>query len=496
MSLPDNGDNLSEKLSNNFENDLDNEEKFEDKWVFPKPHEYLGTVLRSGTVRPLSPTLKVYSPESVIPGLAVLREGVNGIREWKNTIEFVRFFSRKINMFNSQHHWDMRTKFLEVRLRCMDKIVEDPDAVYPKHDGKFYVRLPPAVQKALKEEEMKMERDGKNVIKKVRVMNEDYYIRKQNRTKKELDDNTEGKLYDKEAHYVEKRHYGKTNAEIKSSRRDELRKHNIRKHTERIVSSLAKEPISKKNKMIYSTGNRKKIENWILQQNYCVNSVEDSTVRKLESSNSFGNKEAFTTSSPEVTLDMLREQWRRKKEKQEKQNAEDEKLKRESLQKGLNIGIPREIMCAMPGTSREYEHVSCSNDSVQDLNVVGLVKDGLLDCGSNSNKDCETVNVLSFKRETLSCPVKDELVLEDISDKDDVPDGHFPTSSTLKLESMRDSTSLRAVEVTNDSVGEVLRHEQNTVERSRPPTRLQRLRRRIRNLFPCFARNRVMPVEI
>ncbi len=135
-------------------NDLELTNESEDKWQFPKPRHYLATVLDSGAVRPLSPTLKVHSPERVFPGIAMICEGFDDMREFKNTIEFVGFFTKKGNLFNSRHHWNMRTKFLEVRLRCMDKIVEDPFAKH-KHAGLFYVRVPLAVQKAMEDERQK-----------------------------------------------------------------------------------------------------------------------------------------------------------------------------------------------------------------------------------------------------------------------------------------------------------------------------------------------------
>ena len=126
-------------------------QKPEDKWVFPNPRNYLGTILGSGVVRPLSPTLKEHSLESVFPGVVMLYEGFDNMREWKNTIEFVGFHARqgkKKNLFDSRHHWDMRTKFLEVRLRCMDKIVEDP---FPQRQSEsaFFLRVPSAVEKAV-----------------------------------------------------------------------------------------------------------------------------------------------------------------------------------------------------------------------------------------------------------------------------------------------------------------------------------------------------------
>ena len=124
-----------EKLVNDCEvedimrNELNETDDFEDKWVFPKPRYYLATALDSDSLRPLSPTLKEHSPESVLSAIARLNEGFDNKREWKNKIEFVRSITKKKSLFNSRHHWDMRTKFLDVRLRCMDKIVEDPYAI-------------------------------------------------------------------------------------------------------------------------------------------------------------------------------------------------------------------------------------------------------------------------------------------------------------------------------------------------------------------------------
>jgi hypothetical protein len=150
------GGNIPLKLVKCFEKDFDNQEMLDNKWLFPRASDHLGTVLRPGVVRPLSPTFKVHSPENVFPGMTVLCEGFDEMREWKKTIEFVGFFARKGNMFNSRHHWDMRTKFLDVRLRCMEKIIENPSSTHRKPEGGFFVRTPVAVQKALEEEKRKI----------------------------------------------------------------------------------------------------------------------------------------------------------------------------------------------------------------------------------------------------------------------------------------------------------------------------------------------------
>ena len=135
-------------------NKLEQTDDFEEKWVFPKPRYYLATVLDSGSLRPLSPTLKVHSPEKAFPSLVMLNEGFDNMREWIKAIQYVRFITKKKNLFNSRHHWDMRTKFLEVRLRCMDKIVEEPFAIrLPVTE--FYVRVTREEYEAMEEEKRK-----------------------------------------------------------------------------------------------------------------------------------------------------------------------------------------------------------------------------------------------------------------------------------------------------------------------------------------------------
>ena len=105
--------------------DLELRNDSEDKWIFPRPRYYLGTVLYPGVIRPLSPTLKEHSPESVFPGIAMLCERFDNTRVQKHDRVY-GFLCKKGKYVQSRHHWDMRTKFLDVRLRCMHKIVEDP----------------------------------------------------------------------------------------------------------------------------------------------------------------------------------------------------------------------------------------------------------------------------------------------------------------------------------------------------------------------------------
>ena len=93
-------------------------------WIFPSARYRLATTHYSSLTHPLSSTLKENTPESVSPELAALSKEFDDMREWKNT--FVNFSPLKGQTFDGDHHWIMRTKFLEARLKRMDRIVEDP----------------------------------------------------------------------------------------------------------------------------------------------------------------------------------------------------------------------------------------------------------------------------------------------------------------------------------------------------------------------------------
>jgi hypothetical protein len=493
----------SENLSENFENDFDNEGILEDKWIFPKASDHLGTILRAGVVRPLSPTLKVHSPESVFPGVAMLYEGFDDMREWKNTIEFVRFFAQKGKMFNSRHHWDMRTKFLEVRLRCLEKIVEDPCGVHRKPVGGFFVRAPLTVQKTLEDERKKTElaRGRENTVRKEHVMDE-AYVGQQNFAKKELPDNIVGKRCVKEQINAQKQTGIKeeSNVDIKNCPTHRMLKHgdNVGNNNSINVefSSVRKDSTSINNTRMKSKGDQKKIDIWIPNPNNCVG---DSSMYMLESCN-LNNEHALSTNAPETTLAMLREQRRLRKENDRENigSSEDEKLKRESLEKGLNLESRRETS----GTRAECGHFPTSNDNVQDLKVIGksvasFTREFVDNHSSNSNKDNESVNIkkgLSSNSETLSCKVEEEMVLEDISDKDFVSNLILPSSCKFEHTAVEDVQTATARKVsTTEACGNLVK--QNTAERPKQRI-LSRLRRRIRHLFSCFTRNQVTPVDI
>jgi hypothetical protein len=391
----------------------------EDKWEFPKPRFYLGTVLHSGVLRPLSPTLEEHSPERVFPGMAMLAERFETMREWKNTIEFVGFFSTRGNMFDSRHHWDMRTKFLEVRLTCMDRIVEDPSARYRKPEGWFLVRVPRAVQKAMEDEK-------RTTALACEV----------NKQRKNSESNMKGKINTRE------RNYPKSALGIRSERASNVE-----------VKNVAKNELSDNTK-----------ENSDKGQHYAQVGIA------IEGKNNFGIKI---------------------------ESSFDEKLHRDSLQKGLNVESRRdsETLSSLSGTSQEYEHYSASGlpgtsaaerehfyssndinmDCLQDLAVVGKAIEFE---ASLTTELVNTTGNCSLNQDSSS-KVDAELVLEDIDDKDFVPDVILPSACKL--------------EQTTPSASEVCG---KLVEQNRNLSRFQRLRRRIRTLFSCFGNNQVTPVNI
>ena len=165
----------------------------DNKWLFPRPSQSLGTVLRPGRVRPLSPTLKVHSPEDVFPGTAVLCDGFDDMKEWKETIEFVGFFAKMGNMFNNRHHWEMRTKFHDVRVRCMDKIVENSPESSTTAEGGLFVRVP---EKALEEgeENVAADADREDRVRNEHGINSDVCVEMNDSTKEEHRDSAEGEV--------------------------------------------------------------------------------------------------------------------------------------------------------------------------------------------------------------------------------------------------------------------------------------------------------------
>ena len=420
-NLADDSGNVSEMLTDDSENDFDRAEMLQEQCVFRKASNNLGTVLRSGVVRSLSPTLKVYSLENMFPGVAMLYEGFDDMREWKNTIEYVRFFAKKKNMFNRRHHWDMRTKFLKVRLRCMEKIVEVPRETHSKFVGGFFVHDPMVVNKDIERERTQTARAGE----------EEQNVKKDSETGK----------------------YCSVN-QLHCARKE--RRHHIDR----------KKCIKKQN---HENNKRKvkKIDIWIPNKTNCF---EDSCI--LETPDSCKNE------------NVLQERLQLQKNNINVNSTIDEKLKRGSLEKELNLETQHE-------TRKKCGHSLPSKDSLQDLQVIGhsvhlnssFIKELVNNVSDHRLQEGETVNL---KSETSSA---EELVLEEISDKDFIPNVTLSSSCKLKHTSVKDFLATTET-FSKNNVSKEIHVERQSL------SRLQRLRKRIRNLFSCFAQNRVTPVDI
>lgn len=105
-------------------------------------NEGLGNCERdTRTRRPVTPTVHLVTkkrcPTAVLPN-----EGLEN-SEWKNRVKLA-FHSSDGNMFNNRTHWNMRCKFLEIGLRMsgLDTIRENPDQIFEKPEGGFFIYIP------------------------------------------------------------------------------------------------------------------------------------------------------------------------------------------------------------------------------------------------------------------------------------------------------------------------------------------------------------------
>ena len=96
---------------------------------------------QTATGRPVTPI--VYG-NAAKPNLSnsTVDDSADEMNEWKNSIRQRACDSTvAARVFNNRTHWNMRCKFLEVGLRIngMDKIRENPDQIYEKPEGKFFI---------------------------------------------------------------------------------------------------------------------------------------------------------------------------------------------------------------------------------------------------------------------------------------------------------------------------------------------------------------------
>ena len=335
-------------LKDDSEKDFDSEEMLQDKCLFRKASNNHGTVLRSGVVRPLSPNLKVYSLENVFPGVAMLYEGFDDMQEWKQTIEYVRFFAKKTNMFNRRHHWDMRTKFLKVRLRCMEKIVEVPSETHSKAVGGFFIHDPIVVNKVKEGERTQTARavEEEQNVKKEDETGKYCFVNQLHCARKERRDHIDRKNYSKKQNHENDLAPQESNVKINNDSKYKMPKHADKVNHNDAVFSFAARPkdFTPMSTTRMDTKRKvKKIDIWIPNQ---TNSTEDSCI--LETPDNCNNE------------NVLQEQLQLQKTNIHENCTIDEKLKRESLRKELNVETQHE-------TKTKCGHFLPGNDALQDF---------------------------------------------------------------------------------------------------------------------------------
>ncbi|XP_028408919.1 uncharacterized protein LOC114531514 [Dendronephthya gigantea] len=456
------------EATDDFESDFESQEMFDlgDKWLFPKASEHLATVLKPGVVRPLSPTLEVNAPgEDVFPGIAMLYEGFDDMLEWRNTIRFVGFFVRKENMFDNRHHWNMRTKFLEVRVRCMEKILEDPFAKHRKPEGGFFIRIPVTVKKSSRSE-------AGDVIAQECVGANDGHSDKRNSEMVESGNLHEGKIDENGGNSAS----AGTGVDGNVARCEE-----VQDYASFAIHGCDVESMTGEDIMLVGQDSEGKIDG-----------DGNSTLAGIDVD---GNR-ACCDKETAANVVSKKENIRG-----EVENKEERKSQPEIVRKDLDTEENTESQCILPcQTSGHYDG---RNECLRDLVVVGKAievtlssaelvgeaEDPALIEGSNLKNQLKEYG---SKSEAWSCSVQDELILEDINDKDLVPDAIFSSSAKLGHTGVEDNPGAQAAvtSTTSKTFGK------SAIQQQRRLSRFQRLRRSLGTLFSCFGKNKVTPVNI
>ena len=332
---------------------------------------------QTATGRPVTPI--VYNAAK--PNFPIVDDSADEMNEWKNGIKLRACDSMDGRIFNNRTHWNMRCKFLEVGLRMsgLDKIRENPDQIYEKPEGGFFIYIP---------------------------------IHRNNDDKK---GNEEAKMNDsRPADYV------------KSCSQNDSRKSEVCVKVQDVIS-----PDNAENISIYP------------------NKINEESTKEAKT-NDFKPYDYETNGS-----------------------QSDSTVKNQSIKSNF---CPKEKDIVSPDNAKnDIENVEKKSEILQEEQ--------------------------RSKSETCLCEVDDELVLEDVSDKDLVlPEVVFALPQRLT----------RCSEYTGDEMScalavqqhEVFQNESHpAIDRSEAEVRvslskLERLRRRITNFFGRFRWHRVTPVDI
>ena len=383
---------------------------------------------QTATARPVTPIVYGNAAKPNVSHSTV-DDSDDEMNEWKNSIRQRACDSTDAGrIFNNRTHWNMRCKFLEVGLRIkgMDEIRENPDQIYEKPEGKFFI-----------------------------------YVRRKRNEKK-----------------------GNEEAKSNGSRPAD----HVRKCSQ---SASSKSKVFLKVQNVISTGNAK---NMFIHQNEmnkdCIKEGKTNSFKPYDCVTN-GSQGDSTTKNQSIESNFS----------PKKKDIEDAKTN--GFKSYDCVTNRSEGDSTMKNQSIESNFCPKKKD-VEDVEIKKERREKRKMSNNIENVEMKK-KILQEKQHSKSetCNELDELVLEDIGDKDLVlPEVAFASPQRLTCsvehaagnEEMLCALSVRQRDVFQNDRYPIVEGSATKVRVSL--SRLERLRRRIANFFGRFRRNRVTPVDI
>ena len=115
-------------------------------WPFSENDEGIVNCVSKNQAATGLPVIPIVYGNSDKQNFPVVDVSVDEMNKWKNDIKLHAYVCDLMDgrIFNNHTHWNMRCKFLEFGLRIngMEKIRENPDQIYEKPEGKFFIYTP------------------------------------------------------------------------------------------------------------------------------------------------------------------------------------------------------------------------------------------------------------------------------------------------------------------------------------------------------------------
>ena len=495
---------------------------------------------QTATGRPVTPI--VYG-NAAKPNLSnsTVDDSADEMNEWKNSIRQRACDSTDAaGIFNNRTHWNMRCKFLEVGLRIngMDKIRENPDQIYEKPEGKFFIYVRRKRNEKKRNEEAKsngyrpvvhVRKCSRSASSKSKVcLKVQNVISTGNATNMFIHKNKMDKNCTKEAKTNGFKPYdcATNGSQGESTMKDQSiesnfspKKKDVEDARTNCVTNGSQGESTMKDQSIESNFSPKKKDVEDAKTNCVTNGSQGESTMKdqsIESNFSPYNKKDIEDAKTNgfkpydcVTNGFqgdstMKDQSIKSNFSPKKKDVEDAKTNGFKPYDCVTNGFQGDS--TMKDQSIESNFCPKEKDHVENVEMKKERREKRKMSTNIENVEMKKKSLQEkqhSKSETCSRKVGDELVLEDIGDEDLVrlPEVVFvsPQRSTRSVEHAGNEEISCALSVRQHEVFQNDRHP--TVEG--PGTkvrvslsRLERLRRRIANFFDRFRRNRVTPVDI